>query len=79
VAVPQLSIRKLADYLSVHAARPIEIRRERLRQMLQQHNITFQRTKTWKESTYPQRHAKLARAVSLTDSSRPMCVPVGPR
>ncbi|WP_434090211.1 hypothetical protein [Micromonospora carbonacea] len=35
--------------------------RERLRQILHRHRITFQRTKTCKESTDPQRDAKLAR------------------
>ena len=35
--------------------------RERLRQLLARHEITFQRTKTWKESNDPDRDAKLAR------------------
>lgn len=35
--------------------------RERLRQILRRHRITFQRTKTWKESTDPDRDTKLAR------------------
>jgi hypothetical protein len=39
--------RKLADYLSSQATRPIETGRERLRQILHRHRITFQRTKTW--------------------------------
>jgi transposase len=47
------SVRKLADYLTAHTARPIVIGRERLRQILHHHKITFQRTKTWKESTDP--------------------------
>ncbi|MCN0154002.1 IS630 family transposase [Salinispora arenicola] len=47
------SIRKLADHLRVHSARRVRIGRERLRQILHQHRITFQRTKTWKESTDP--------------------------
>ena len=55
------SIRKLADYLSSQATRPIEIGRERLRQILHRHRITFQRTKTWKESNDPHRDTKLAR------------------
>lgn len=55
------SIRKLVGYLRTQASRPIEIGRERLRQILHQHRITFQRTKTWKESNDPQRDTKLAR------------------
>jgi hypothetical protein len=54
-------VRKLADYLGSQATRPIEIGRERLRQILHRHRITFQRTKTWKESNDPQRDTKLAR------------------
>ena len=34
---------------------------ERLRQILRRHDITFQRTKTWKESNDPDRDAKLDR------------------
>ena len=55
------SIRKLAGYLSSHAGRTIAIGRERLRQILHRHRITFQRTKTWKESNDPDRDTKLAR------------------
>ncbi|MFI2651812.1 helix-turn-helix domain-containing protein [Micromonospora fulviviridis] len=55
------SIRKLADHLRVHCDRRIRVGRERLRQILHWHRITFQRTKTWKESTDPQRDARLAR------------------
>jgi transposase len=43
------SVRKLAAYLSSQATRPIEIGRERLRQIL--HRITFQRTKTGRSPT----------------------------
>jgi transposase len=60
------SIRKLADYLSAQVTRPIEIGRERLRQILQRNGITFQRTKTWKESNDPDRDAKLARIEYVT-------------
>ncbi|MEU1238702.1 helix-turn-helix domain-containing protein [Micromonospora aurantiaca] len=61
------SIRKLAGYLTTQPARPIEIGRERLRQILHRHGITFQRTKTWKESTDPDRGAKLARIEYVTE------------
>jgi transposase len=47
------SIRKLAGYLATCAARPIRIGRERLRQILHAHGISFQRTRTWKESRDP--------------------------
>jgi transposase len=55
------SIRKLADYLAGNRDRTVMVGRERLRQLLRKHEITFQRTKTWKESTDPDREAKLAR------------------
>lgn len=55
------SIRKLADYLATRKGRRVQISRERLRQILAEENITFQRTKTWKESPDPQREEKLAR------------------
>ena len=55
------SIRKLADYLAANPDRHVAVGRERLRQLLRKHEITFQRTKTWKESTDPHREAKLAR------------------
>jgi transposase len=55
------SIGKLADYLAANPDRIVLVGRERLRQLLRKHEITFQRTKTWKESTDPQREAKLAR------------------
>ncbi|WP_233579681.1 IS630 family transposase [Verrucosispora sp. FIM060022] len=60
------SVRKLADYLTAHATRRVRIGRERLRQILHQHKITFQRTKMWKESTDPDRDAKLARIEYVT-------------
>ncbi|GAA4580645.1 hypothetical protein GCM10023176_60480 [Micromonospora coerulea] len=41
------SIRKLADHLRLHATRRVRVGRERLRQILHRHRITFQRTKTW--------------------------------
>ena len=44
-----------------HEYRVVAIGRERLRQILAAHDITFQRTKTWKESNDPDRDAKLDR------------------
>ncbi|MGW1530332.1 IS630 family transposase [Streptomyces sp. NPDC002159] len=55
------SLRKLAAYLRRVHSRLIRIGREALRLLLARRGITFQRTKTWKESTDPEREAKLDR------------------
>jgi transposase len=56
------SVRKLADYLAHnHGTHRVQVGRERLRQLLRMHDLTFQRTKTWKESNDPAKHTKLAR------------------
>jgi transposase len=55
------SIRKLVRYLSANEHRVVKIGRERLRQLLAAHGVTFQRTKTWKESNDPDRDVKLDR------------------
>ena len=55
------SLRKLVGYLADNAVRIVPIGRERARQLLADHEITFQRTKTWKESPDPERETKLAR------------------
>jgi transposase len=55
------SIRKLAAYLRRVHGRVIRIGREALRCLLSRRGITFQRTKTWKESPHPERDAKLDR------------------
>ncbi|WP_422397472.1 transposase [Streptomyces acidiscabies] len=55
------SIRKLAAYLRRVHGRMIRIGREALRLLLARRGITFQRTKTWKESTDPDHDAKLDR------------------
>lgn len=44
------SIRKLTAYLCKVHGRVIRIGREALRMLLKRHGISFQRTKTWKES-----------------------------
>lgn len=54
-------MRKLRAYLADNPTRKVAIGRERLRQILERHQITFQRTKTWKESNDPHRDAKLDR------------------
>jgi transposase len=55
------SIRKLTAYLRKVHGRMIRIGRETLRCLLARRGITFQRTKTWKESTDPDRDTKLER------------------
>ncbi|ABD10615.1 transposase [Frankia sp. CcI156] len=47
------SLRKLADYLGDNPDRVVTVGRERLRQLLGHHRISFQRTRTWKEFTDP--------------------------
>jgi len=46
------SLRKLAAYLAGRD-QPARIDRERLRQILHAHGISFQRTRTWKEPRRP--------------------------
>ncbi len=55
------SVRKLREYLGNNNLRRVVIGRERLRQILEDHEVTFQRTKTWKESNDPDKEAKLDR------------------
>jgi transposase len=55
------SIRKLAAYPRKVHGRVIRIGREALRCLLARHGVTFQRTKTWKESPDPDRDVKLDR------------------
>jgi transposase len=61
MAFTHWSIRKLADYLGSNKGPKVRIGRERLRQILAAEGITFQRTKTWKESPDPLKEEKLAR------------------
>jgi hypothetical protein len=62
------SIRKLEHYLA--ARRRIVVSRERLRQILAEEEITFQATKTWKESPDPLREEKLARIERVLGNER---------
>jgi hypothetical protein len=48
--------------------RPVRIGRQRLRQLLHERGISFQRTRTWKESTDPDRDAKLDRIEYVTSA-----------
>jgi transposase len=61
------SLRKLAAYLRKVHGRVIHIGRETLRGLLARRGVTFQRTKTWKESPDPEREAKLDRIEEVVD------------
>jgi transposase len=67
------SVRKLAAYLAGAAPRPVPIGRERLRQILHSRGISFQRTRTWKESTDPGRDTKLDRIEYVTTHFADRC------
>jgi len=68
------SVRKLAAHLArcdhrcPHPGRGhrIVIGRERLRQLLRERRVSFQRTRTWKESTDPDKDTKLDRIEEVT-------------
>lgn len=62
------SIRKLERYLATH--KKLTVSRERLRQILCEEQITFQATKTWKESPDPLREDKLARIEYVLEYER---------
>ena len=66
------SLRKLAAYLA-GSPHPVPIGRERLRQILHARGISFQRTRTWKESRDPDRDAKLARIEYVTSHYPDRC------
>ncbi len=66
------SLRKLAAYLA-GCPRPVAIGRERLRQILHAGGISFQRTRTWKESADPDRDAKLDRIEYVTSHYPDRC------
>jgi transposase len=64
------SVRKLAKYLRTKKGRKVVVSRERLRQILAEGKITFQATKTWKESPDPLKEQKLARIEYLLENER---------
>jgi transposase len=66
------SLRKLAAYLT-GAPQPVRIGRERLRQILHARGISFQRTRTWKESRDPERDVKLDRIEYVTSNFPDRC------
>src|SRR6476620_254735 len=65
------SLRKLAAYLAEGPG--VRIGRERLRQILHARGISFQRTRTWKESRDPDRDAKLDRIEYVTSNYPDRC------
>jgi transposase len=66
------SLRKLAAYLAGRD-RPVLISREWLRRILHERGISFQRTRTWKESTDPDKDAKLDRIEYVTSHFPDRC------
>ncbi len=69
-------IRKLAAYLRKFHGSVIRIGHEALRRLLARRGITFQRTKTWKESPDPDREAKPDRIAATTPCRPGPCTPV---
>jgi hypothetical protein len=67
------SLRKLAAYLAADSTRTVRIGRERLRQILHTRQISFQRTRTWKESTDPDNDATLDRIEHVTSRFADRC------
>jgi transposase len=67
------SIRKLAAFLAANDQRVVVVSRERLRQLLAANDVTFQRTKTWKESNDPDRDAKLDRIEDVLEHHPDRC------
>ena len=67
------SVRKLAGYLADNPVRTVTVGRERLRQLLRRNKISFQRTRTWKESRDPLREAKLDRIEQVTTTHPDRC------
>jgi transposase len=67
------SIRKLAAYLADNPVRTVGLGRERLRQILHSRRISFQRTRTWKESTDPDKETKLDRIEYVTSRFLERC------
>ena len=73
LAFTRWSLRKLVGYLADNDERPVVVSRERLRQILAARDVTFQRTKTWKESNDPDRDAKLDRIEEVLEHHPQRC------
>ena len=61
------SLRKLRQYLGDNPTRTVRLGKERLRQILDDHEVSFQRTKTWKESNDANKEAKLDRIEEVVE------------
>ena len=64
MTITQLAVSAMAVICRLHPAQPgrpepVRIGRERLRQLLHARGISFQRTRTWKESADPGKDAEL--------------------
>ncbi len=66
-------MRKLAVYLGENSDRAVRIGYERLRQLLRERRVSFQRTRTWKESRDPDKDAKLDRIEEVTSRFPDRC------
>lgn len=69
------SLRKLADHVADNRVHVVVIGRERLRQILRAHQVSFQRTRTWKESTDTDYDAKLDRIEQVPGQWPDRCFP----
>nr|WP_246178312.1 IS630 family transposase [Actinomadura decatromicini] len=67
------SIRKLVASLADNTVQTVKIGRERLRQILRRRGISFQRTRTWRESRDPDKEAKLDRIEYVTSHFPDRC------
>src|SRR5690349_9914566 len=67
------SLRKLADYLATSPGRRVHVGRERLRQLLRDNDVSLQRTRTWKESSDPNKETKLDRIEEVTSRFPDRC------
>lgn len=60
--------RKSGEHLGDNPRRKVTISRERLRQILDANEVTWQATKTWKESNDPDKEAKVDRDEEVLDN-----------
>ena len=70
VALSSAGGNDVAVILATRKGERVTVSRERLRQILAEEGITFQRTKTWKESPDPRREEKLSRIECLLEHER---------
>ncbi len=71
---PEYKLRIVAEYdAAPQNEKGAVLRRERLRQILHDNGISFQRTRTWKESSDPDKDAKLDRIEHVTSHFLDRC------